>query len=91
MGAQTINCPDAGRPWVTGMGDSAVTTCSYAYTAMDDPEGDTHVVSARIVYQIDWTCAGACSTGQGSLGMVRARAGEPTSIEVLQRQTVTIG
>lgn len=88
MGPETINCYDGGREWVAGMGEAAQTTCSYPYTDLTDPLGDTHQVSARIVYQIDWTCTGACLTTSGTLGSIRALAGDPTSIEVLQRQTV---
>jgi hypothetical protein len=90
MGTETIACYDAGRAWVTGMSDDAQTTCGYTYEDIEAPEGDTHEVSARIVYVIDWTCTGACLATSGTLDPIRALAGTATSIEVLQRQTVNI-
>lgn len=91
MGTGTKTCYDAGRAWVEGMSDDAQTTCGYTYDDIENSVGDTHDVSARIVYQIDWTCTGACLTTAGDLGSIRALAGDATSIEVLQRQTVNIG
>lgn len=82
-------CSGPGRAWVEGMPENAPTSCSYAYASMQDPEGDTWRVSARITYAVTWTCSGRCG-GQnaGELGNFEAQAGEPTSVTVLQRQTV---
>jgi hypothetical protein len=91
MGTEIVACPDAGRPWRVGMSDEAETTCAYTYTSMETPEGDIHRVTASIVYQLGWTCAGACVTQSGTLSDVVAAAGAATSIEVLQRQTVVTG
>jgi hypothetical protein len=91
MGTEIVTCPDAGRPWRVGMSDEAQTTCAYTYTSMETAEGDIHRVTASIVYQLDWTCAGACVTQSGTLSDVVATAGAATSIEVLQRQTVVTG
>jgi len=88
MGAETVTCPDAGRAWAKGMTDAAKTTCSYAYESIEDPTGDTHEVSAQIVYSVTWTCSGACLSPSGDLGDVSAPSGETTTIEVRQRQTV---
>lgn len=90
MGSDTVTCSDAGRAWRKGMTDAAKTPCSYAYETLEDPRGDTHDVSARIVYQADWTCSGACLSGSGTLGEVSPPPGETTTIEVRQRQTVVV-
>ena len=86
---QSASCVGPGREWVKGMSEDAPTNCSFTYSTMQDPEGDTWKVSARINYTVGWTCTGNCG-GQtsGDLGDVTALAGEPTSITVLQRQTV---
>jgi hypothetical protein len=83
------SCAGPGRAWVHGMPEDAPTNCSFRYSTMHDPEGDTWAVSARIKYTVGWTCTGNCA-GQtsGDLGNVTASAGNPTSITVLQRQTV---
>jgi hypothetical protein len=83
------SCAGPGRAWVHGMPEDAPTNCSFQYSTMHDPEGDTWAVSARINYTVGWTCTGNCA-GQtsGDLGHVTALAGNPTSITVLQRQTV---
>jgi hypothetical protein len=88
MGTESVECPDAGRPWRRGMTDAAKTTCSFAYESIENPAGDTHGVSARIVYAVTWTCSGACLTASGDLGEVAAPSGQTTTIEVRQRQTV---
>lgn len=88
MGTETVTCYNAGSPWIKGMTDAAKTTCSYAYETLVDPKGDVHVVSARIVYAVTWTCAGPCLMQAGELGEYAAPAGETTTIEVRQRQTV---
>jgi hypothetical protein len=90
MGPETVNCSGAGRAWVVGMPENAPTNCSYTYVDMEDPYGDTWQVSAQIVYDVDWTCAGACLSSAGTLGEVTAPPGETTTIEVLQRQTVVV-
>jgi hypothetical protein len=88
MGTDTHTCFDAGRPWVKGMTDAAKATCSYAYQTLQDPDGDVHEVSAHIVYNVTWTCSGPCMVRAGELGEFTAPAGETTTIQVRQRQTV---
>jgi hypothetical protein len=88
MDTDTVTCSDAGRPWVKGMTDAAKTTCSYAYGTLENPEGDIHPVSAHIVYNVTWTCAGPCLIQAGELGEYTAPPGETTTIDVRQRQTV---
>lgn len=88
MGAETVSCFDAGREWKKGMTDAAQTTCDYAYESIENPTGDTHDVSAQIVYLVTWTCSGTCLRPAGDLGEVTAPSDETTTIEVRQRQTV---
>ena len=88
MGTETISCYDAGRVWIKGMTDAAKTTCSYAYESITNLTGDKHSVSAQLVYGVTWDCDGACLTPNGDLGEIDAPAGDPTTIEVRQRQTV---
>lgn len=86
---ESMSCVGAGRRWVTGMPENAVTNCSYTYGSMEDPEGDKWTVSARIVYAVTWTCSGRCGgQNSGDLGTVEALAGESTTVTVYQRQTV---
>lgn len=86
---ESRSCVGAGREWVKGMAEDAPTNCSFTYTTLQDPEGDTWTVSAQINYTVSWTCTGNCggATG-GDLGDVTALAGNSTSITVYQRQTV---
>jgi hypothetical protein len=85
----TVSCVGSGREWVKGMSEDAPTNCSYAYDSMDDPEGDTWTVSARINYTLAWTCTGNCGgLTSGDLPAALAAAGNSTSITVYQRQTV---
>ncbi len=88
MGPTEVTCNGPGRVWRPWMGDSARTPCGYTYrvTSRAQPRG-LFTLSARIVYRVDWTCAGACSSTTGSLGEVDAPAGA-ASLEVLQRQVV---
>jgi hypothetical protein len=86
----STTCTSAGRPWVHGMSSSAQTDCSYTFQKVSDFQpGDEFPVTATIKYLVDWTCAGACSTGSGSLGQVDG----PTSssaIRVGERQSVVV-
>lgn len=85
----TVSCVGPGREWVKGMPEDAPTNCSYAYKTMKDPTGDKWTVSARINYTLAWTCTGNCGgLTSGDLPAALAAAGKPTSITVLQRQTV---
>jgi hypothetical protein len=85
----TVSCVGPGRAWVKGMPEDAPTNCSYAYEEMEEPEGDTWTVSARINYTLAWTCTGNCGgPTSGDLGSQLAAAGDSTSITVYQRQTV---
>ncbi len=90
MGPDEKACFEAGRAWLDGMGDEAVTRCGYIYeqTSMREPEG-VFRVTATITYDVDWTCARVCSTSSGSLGLVDAPAGGGT-VRVLQRQSVVV-
>lgn len=88
MGTEVTSCYDAGRVWQEGMTDAAKTSCSYAYGSIANPTGDTHAVSAQMVYGATWDCDGACLTPSGDLGEIDAPAGAGTTIEVRQRQTV---
>lgn len=88
MGTGVTSCYDAGRVWQKGMTDAAKTSCSFVYESIENPAGDTHNVSARIVYGVTWVCSGACLSPSGDLGEIDAPAGEETTIEVRQRQTV---
>ena len=85
---ETKQCTDAGRVSEPGMTDAATTTCSYAYKSLTNPAGDKHTVSAQLVYAVTWTCTGTCLTASGDLGDITAPAGQTTTIEVRQRQTV---
>lgn len=88
MGTEVTSCYDAGRAWTKGMTDAAKTSCSFAYESIEDPTGDKHTVSAQLVYGVTWDCDGACLTPNGDLGEIDAPAGDATTIEVRQRQTV---
>ncbi|MCD6641086.1 MAG: hypothetical protein LT071_14385 [Nocardioides sp.] len=90
LGPSSITCYDPGKPWEQGMSDVATTTCGYTYetTSVDQPDG-SFAISATIRYQVTWTCAGACPTAGGDLGLVDAPAGTST-LRVLQRQTVVV-
>jgi len=71
------------------MPEDAPTNCSYAYDSMENPEGDTWTVTARINYTLAWTCTGNCGgLTSGDLGEQLAAAGDSTTITVYQRQTV---
>lgn len=90
MGPETVYCPGPGRAWRDGMPEDAPTYCFHTYPDVQDPSGDTWPVSARITYSVGWTCSGLCLSSGGDLGEVTALAGEETSMEVRQRQTVVI-
>jgi len=87
--SDTVSCVGPGREWVKGMPEDAPTNCSYAYDSMENPEGDTWTVTARINYTLAWTCTGNCGgLTSGDLGEQLAAAGDSTTITVYQRQTV---
>lgn len=90
LGPASITCYGPGKPWEQGMSDAATTTCGHTYetSSVDQPDG-SFAISATIRYQVTWTCAGACSTAGGDLGLVDAPAGTST-LRVLQRQTVVV-
>lgn len=72
------------------MTDAASTDCGYTYTVTSDSQpGQVFAVSGRIAYQVDWTCAGACTSHAGTLGLVNGPAGVGR-LRVLQRQTVVV-
>ena len=88
MGPSVRTCFGPGREWRKGMSDESRTDCGFTYidTSKDQP-GGKFGLSAQIAYQVDWICAGACTSGSGSLGQVDAPAGTG-ALRVLQRQTV---
>ena len=90
MGPDATTCYEAGRPWTNGLGDGAVTGCGYTYdrTSQGQPGGE-FAVAATIRYAVTWTCAGACTTDSGSLGLVDGPTGTG-SLRVVQRQTVVV-
>jgi hypothetical protein len=90
LGPASTTCNGPGKPWEQGMSDSATTTCGYTYetSSVDQPD-ESFAISATIRYQVTWTCAGACPTTGGDLGLVDAPAGTST-LRVLQRQTVVV-
>jgi hypothetical protein len=72
------------------MTDAAQTSCGYTYKSSSQTQpGGSFPVSATIRYAVTWTCAGACPTAAGDLGLVDAPGGT-SSLEVRQRQTVVI-
>jgi hypothetical protein len=87
-GKPVKNCYDAGRPWVKGMSEDAVTACGYAYkdTSVDADPG-YFTITGQLFYDVRWSCTGACSAPGGPLGVYPG----PTSsscLTVYQRQTV---
>lgn len=90
MGPGQVDCAGPGRPWASGMGATETSNCTYRYTVLENPEGDSHEVFARIAYAVDWVCTGACSQTTGELGEVIAPPGSTTTVDVLQRQTVVV-
>ena len=88
---QFETCLSGGRPWVIGMPDSVETSCSHVYdhTSQESVDG-RFKVTAVIVYQVDWTCTGSCTSGAGTLGEVPGMAGE-SAIVVGERQSVVTG
>jgi hypothetical protein len=90
MGPGSTTCFGAGRQWVDGMGDGAVTRCGYTYdrTSTHEPGGEFEV-TARIVYHVDWSCSGVCTSAAGTLGLIDAPAGVGR-VRVVQRQTVVV-
>ena len=89
-GSQAFQCGDAGRPWESSYTDAAQTDCGYTYRTMSasQPGGVFHI-TATISYFVTWTCTGACTSTNGTLGLVAAPAGNG-SIRSLQRQTVVV-
>lgn len=88
--AGTATCTSAGRPWVKGMSSSEKTDCSYTFAKVSDSEsGGAFPVTATITYQVDWTCAGTCTTKNGSLGEVDGPSSQ-SAIRVGERQSVVV-
>lgn len=89
LGPATTTCNGPGRAWVTGhMSSSDATNCGYTYTQVSDFEPDKKFrASATITFRANWTCAGACTQGEGSLGEVDGLPGA-TAIRVGERQSV---
>ncbi len=84
------NCYDAGRAWVKGMDEASKTTCSYAYedTSVDDEPG-YFTITGQLLYDIRWSCTGACSAPGGPLGEYSGPSSSRGCLTVYQRQTVS--
>ena len=78
--AGSTTCTSAGRAWVNGMSSSEQTDCSYTFDQVSDgqPDGE-FAVTSTLTYQVDWTCSGACLTGNGTLGEVDGLPGAQRS------------
>lgn len=68
MGPATTTCFSAGLAWASGMTDAAETTCGFTYSVTSRSQPD---LSARIQYQVDWTCAGCAPVTPGVSGWSR--------------------
>jgi hypothetical protein len=90
MGVATKTCYGPGKAWRAGMTDAAQTSCgfTFAHTSDAQPKG-RFTLSARIQYDVNWVCAGACTGNAGTLGLIDAPAATGT-LTVLQRQTVVV-
>ena len=90
MGPATKTCYGPGVAWRIGMTDAARTSCGFTYvqTSDSEPRGE-FALSARLEYDVDWVCSGACTSNAGTLGLVDAPAGAGR-LTVLQRQTVVV-
>lgn len=86
----STTCPSSGKPWVKGMTDAARTDCSYSWSTPSNRErGGTFGLTATLMYEVTWTCSGACLITDGSLGQVPG----PTAtgaIRVGERQSVVV-
>lgn len=83
------SCYDSGRPWVKGMSDAAQTACSYAYTDLESLGGDRRTIAGQLVYDVRWSCTGACSAPGGPLGEYSSPS-STSCLTVYQRQTVVV-
>lgn len=89
-GSPPVTCGEAGRPWDTNYTDAEQTDCGYTYRTLSAGQpGGVFRISATISYFVTWTCAGACTSASGNLGLIAAPAGTGT-IKSLQRQTVVV-
>lgn len=87
---EVVACGSAGRPWVKTMGDDATTDCSHTYTRTSHNEpGGAFAVTARLDYQVDWTCSGLCIIDSGTLGEIEAPTSNAT-LRVGERQSVVV-
>lgn len=86
----STTCASAGRPWVNGMGDGERTDCFYTFTDISDGQtNDAFAVTSKLIYQVDWTCAGGCLEDNGTLGEVPGLPGA-AAIRVGERQSVVV-
>lgn len=83
-------CYSPGQPWVKGMTDAAQSDCTYTYRTISSgqPGGVFHI-TARIGYNVSWTCTGRCTSHGGSLGILQGPPGGGY-IKSVQRQTVVV-
>jgi hypothetical protein len=72
------------------MTSRATTDCSYTFETVSNgqPRG-AFAVSATLIYDVNWTCSGACLAGAGSLGEVDSLPGR-TALRVGERQSVVV-
>lgn len=86
----SVDCGSAGRPWTPGLTATSRTDCSYVFRTVSDRRArGGFEVSATLVYDVRWTCSGACLQQSGSLGEVEGLPGR-SSIRVGERQSVVI-
>ena len=89
-GSRPLQCGDAGRVWESSYTDAAPTDCGYTYRTLSAGQpGGVFRITATISYFVTWTCTGACTSSNGTLGLVAAPAGDG-SIQSVQRQTVVV-
>jgi hypothetical protein len=88
-----FSCAGAGEAWEAWMAESAVeeqTGCSYTYTTISRSEpGGAFEVQAEIVYDVVWSCAGACTSDGGDFGELPGPSSS-TPLRVSERQSVVI-
>lgn len=87
----STTCSSPGRPWTAGLGESARTDCSYTWDMPSTQlRSGAYELTATLLFDVRWTCSGACLITGGSLGQVPG----PTAsgaIRVGERQSVVVG
>lgn len=63
------SCFTAGRAWLSTMTDNDQTGCKHTYDQVSATQpGGVYRLTAQIVYNVTWTCSGACTAAGGDLG-----------------------